>query len=701
MNQAATIETNHDLFPEEEELLTGPSASEVSDEEEAGTMEDESDPLLPPAVAGGQVAPGRGNIFKRTWRRFKHDTRFGRWFIGKHDHYQRAYFLSMAVMIVLLPFLIAYDGFASAHWFLKLFTIPAFVASCISGAKYIAVIGDSRTTKKEKIGAASATLLTIVGIPLVCALLHIDVPMEGTFLHYAAASGVFAFRVNDTVGGFLYRVGGLLNDSRPTSEKRTVFFSALLFAGVGAAIGAKATSIVTCSAGIPLIPAVVASAIAVIPSPVTVLLVGFLFARLGMAAGEYVAKTVNYYRYVYYTEVKYKEYYHPDKYPRTEKNLIPSPETKKFIERIGEKRKWEYRLTAVGTLVGIGIGLSIAIPALPFLALGIVGAWGVVATVAVATLTVMALVTICGSIFSNAGRYGDPKESATQQSDSPEHRPLLHPESPGNDEPGNSHATTLTKTPSPPDSPNASSRSLLDGSLSPSSTNGDLTSSGSGVFDNMAAKFSNTFAKLTNFFKRKTPEAPKDITFEKVSSLPVKSKAPDNSQAVPTPKPLAVTASQSSTNSLEKMTPAKLLSVLGKRETTEEPQGAPTAQRQRISPQVESTEKVLGQKRKLEKDALQSTAKRQEITPVVESLTQPQAASATKLLLPVKMKQEETQPNNQIDNALSAEVVHKVGMFKHQALETMPKLDIAALMHNLPAVAPQPRLTLGRSAAAA
>ena len=596
-----------------------------------------------------RVIPGKGNIFKRTWRRIKHSklaTQPKSWFLEDHDHFQRAFLITLLLAtLVMLPLIIAFGGFSGlANAAIEIYTAVAFVSASVAGATYIARVGDERTSTSEKIFTVIFGLLG-AATPIPLAKYAMNVPFLGALKGFAYA--IFGLRAINTVGGVGYRFGGFFNSSRPTGERISVAVSGVIWGTVGGIIATKATAILSTSTISAIVPGMgIAVALPVVPLAIITTVV---FMSVGASAMDYTAKGVNYLRYLYYTTSK--------KY--TAENA-PSAEQRALITRVGQREN-EYKLAGIGVVAGAILGGVIVGLALPYLALGFAGAAAVFATAAVVTLAVMTCVSVFGSIAANLGRYLDRKLVAHHSSLT---RPLV--------DPSQNHSQVSTVTHTPNSSPSASPKS--------------------GVSRNTS-------------FDKGQPSSPSAPSIGGYQPLPdtdsaVKlTRAPGITQkAINEPIETPATKKQKINLGSETTAPitstAKLTRVLGeKRKATDDLQELPGAKKQKLE-----SSSISGQKRKLEvpSDALQQSAKKLKPNPVEET---PKPSSApisigtsglTEVLYPTKVKP---------DDALSAAMLlRKLGKFKQpgtadRAANKVPskvaqiKPDITSIARQIPRLA--------------
>lgn len=347
------------------------------------------------------------NFLKTKWRRFKR-TRFGKWLVRDHDHYQRSFLITGIVLVLFLPFIIWGGGFSSlAQWYLYLYAPTAFAGGTLSGATYIGSLADKRTHRYEKAGLIALGILAIAAT-IAVGVLRFTVPFLDTFLSWGAYI-IYGPRIINTIGSIGYRGGALGNSTRPTGERIFVAISAVVWGGIGGVICVKAGAILTTSSISTIVPGL--AVVAVVPIiPATIITVA-VFASVGASAADYTGKGFNYCRYLYYT--------------RRNSNVDSLPPDKKaLIQRI-EERKREYQGAGIGVILGAAIGITIAVLALPYLAVGFVGVAGIVATVAGVAIIVKGCVAVFGSLISKTGRYLDWKRKQAALSAPTESSKLL------------------------------------------------------------------------------------------------------------------------------------------------------------------------------------------------------------------------------------------------------------------------------------
>lgn len=339
------------------------------------------------------------NIFKRARNKFR-NSKFRRWFVDDHDHYQRSFLITLLISLGLLPFLICGGGFSLAEWFLYLYAPTAFVGGSLSGATYIGALVDEPTHRYEKIGTV---LLGTFAVAATIALIALRVTVPFLDVVGDIAYAIFGIRAINTIGGMGYRLGATGNDKRPGNERAAIAVSSVL--GVGAGV----TMALTCSAGLTtgslavIIPGMaIAAALPVIPATI---LAGVVVGSVCASAADYTSKAWNYLRYA--SGKKYDNYH--------------------LHNRFEEERIREYQGATIGVAAGLVVGGIIAALALPYLALGLVGVAAAGLAVAVVVLTVVTCVSVFGSLCSKVGRYLDKKrvDSKKEESKKEENKSLL------------------------------------------------------------------------------------------------------------------------------------------------------------------------------------------------------------------------------------------------------------------------------------
>jgi hypothetical protein len=294
------------------------------------------------------------------------------------DNYRKAMLIMLPFALILLLYMLISNplDLLYADWFADILIVPTFFGTLISSAGYAGRVMDALSPKpvaglSERIGTC---LGFIVGLSISITLLFLKktIPFVST-LHYLA-SAVFTMGNLAAFSGLGNRIGSFVDhNARPVCEKRSIATVALLGFAAGLALFFTHQAAVVCITGV----ATFFTGGVALPFILCGIIFATSFSGLCASNTDYFTKAGSFLR----SKV-------------THDPIIKNNVKEKFHE---------YR----GACAGVGTGLIVAaviITALalsqPYIFAGIVG-------LAMATVVIMACVSVIGGLCSRVGRVMD------------------------------------------------------------------------------------------------------------------------------------------------------------------------------------------------------------------------------------------------------------------------------------------------------